>query len=225
MPDLLLEILSEEIPARMQAKARDDLRAMVLKGLDEAGVRYGAVETFSTPRRLVLRVADLPDRTPDLSEERKGPRTDAPEKALEGFLRSTGLTVDQLEKRADKKGEVFFAVIEKPGRPVAEEIAGIVPGVIRGFPWPKSMRWGAGDLRWVRPLTSILCLLDSDVVPFEVDGYASGNLTRGSGTAPCHPRPRRARGDHCRCGQAALRGRGCLIDRRPGLATRGWRLG
>ena len=179
MPDLLLEILSEEIPARMQPKARDDLRAMVLKGLDGAGVGYGAVETFSTPRRLVLHVAGLPERTPDLSEERKGPRTDAPEKALEGFLRSTGLTVDQLERRDDKKGEVFFAVIEKPGRPVADALSEIVPGVIRGFPWPKSMRWGTGDLRWVRPLTSILCVLDDQVVPFDVDGYASGNLTRG----------------------------------------------
>jgi len=179
MPDLLLEILSEEIPARMQPKARDDLRAMVLKGLDEAGVSYGTVETFSTPRRLVLRVEGLPARTPDLSEERKGPRTDAPEKALEGFLRSTGLTVDQLERREDKKGEVFFAVIEKPGRPVADALAEIVPGVIRGFPWPKSMRWGTGDLRWVRPLTSILCLLDSEVVAFDVDGHASGNQTRG----------------------------------------------
>ena len=179
MPDLLLEILSEEIPARMQPKARDDLRSLVLKGLDEAGVSYGSVETFSTPRRLVLRVEGLPDRTPDLSEERKGPRTDAPEKALEGFLRSTGLTVGQLERRDDKKGEVFFAVIEKPGRPVADALAEIIPGVIRGFPWPKSMRWGTGDLRWVRPLTSILCLLDSEVVAFDVDGHASGNQTRG----------------------------------------------
>ena len=179
MPDLLLEILSEEIPARMQAKARADLQAMVLKGLDEAGVAHGAAQAFSTPRRLTLHIDGLPARTPDLSEERKGPRTDAPEKALAGFLRSTGLTVDQLERRDDKKGEVFFAVIEKPGRPVAEALAEIVPGVIRGFPWPKSMRWGTGDLRWVRPLTSILCLLDGEVVPFEVDGYASGNQTRG----------------------------------------------
>ncbi len=179
MPDLLLEILSEEIPARMQAKARENLGALVLKGLDEAGVQYGAVETYSTPRRLVLHVVDLPERTPDLSEERKGPRTDAPEKALAGFLRSTGLTVEQLERRADKKGEVFFAVIEKPGRPLSDALAEIIPGVMRGFPWPKSMRWGTGDLRWVRPLTSILCLLDSEVVPFDVDGYASGNQTRG----------------------------------------------
>ena len=179
MPDLLLEILSEEIPARMQPKARDALRAMVLKGLDEAGVAYGEAAAFSTPRRLTLRVAGLPERTPDLKEERKGPRTDAPERALEGFLRSTDLSVDQLERRPDKKGEVFFAVVEKPGRPVAEALAEIVPDTIRNFPWPKSMRWGGGDLRWVRPLTSILCLLDGAVVPFEVDGYASGNETRG----------------------------------------------
>ena len=179
MPDLLFEILSEEIPARMQAKARDDLASLVLKGLSETGVGHGTVSTFSTPRRLVLHITGLPERTPDLSEERKGPRTDAPEKALAGFLRSTGLTVDQLERRADKKGEVFFAVIEKPGRPLPEALVEILPGVIRGFPWPKSMRWGTGDLRWVRPLTSILCLLDREVVAFEVDGYASGNLTRG----------------------------------------------
>ncbi len=179
MPDLLLEILSEEIPARMQAKARDDLRGMVLKGLDAAGIGYGALETFSTPRRLVLHVAGLPERTPDLNEERKGPRTDAPEKALEGFLRSTGLSVDQLERRADKKGEVFFAVIQKPGRPVADALGEIIPEIMRSFPWPKSMRWGTGDLRWVRPLTSILCLLDDAVVPFDVDGYASATLTRG----------------------------------------------
>ena len=179
MPDLLLEILSEEIPARMQPKARDDLRALILKGFDEAGIAHDAAEAYSTPRRLTLHVSGLPERTPDLREERKGPRTDAPEKALAGFLRSTGLSADQLERRPDKKGEVFFAVIERPGRSVSDAVADIVPGVIRGFPWPKSMRWGSGELRWVRPITSILCLLDEAVVPFEVDGYSSGNETRG----------------------------------------------
>ncbi len=179
MPDLLLEILSEEIPARMQAKARENLRDAILKGLKAAGVSHGEATAYSTPRRLTLHITGLPDRTPDLNEERKGPRTDAPEKALEGFLRSTGLTKDQLEVRADKKSDVYFAVISKPGVPVSDAIAALVPEVITGFPWPKSMRWGSGDMRWVRPLTSILCLLDDAVVPFEVGGYASGNETRG----------------------------------------------
>ena len=179
MPDLLLELLSEEIPARMQKKAREDLAALIGKGLKEAGVTHDAVSTFSTPRRLTLRIEGLPERTPDISEERKGPRTDAPEKALEGFLRSTGLSKEQLEVRDDKKGEVYFAKIEKPGEPLADLIARIVPEVIRGFPWPKSMRWGSSDLRWVRPLTSILCLLDDKSVPFEIESYVSGNETRG----------------------------------------------
>ena len=179
MPDLLLELLSEEIPARMQAEARETLQSRVLKGLEEAGVSWEGAEAHSTPRRLTLHITGLPERTPDRSEERKGPRTDAPEKALEGFLRSTGLTRDQLEARPDKKGEVFFAVMHKPGIPVADAVGALVPEVIRSFPWPKSMRWGDGDLRWVRPLTSILCLFDGKVVPFDVDGFAAGNETRG----------------------------------------------
>lgn len=179
MPNLLLELLSEEIPARMQARARDDLRGLITKGLAAAGVAHGEAKAYSTPRRLTLHIADLPERTPDISEERKGPRTDAPEKALEGFLRSTGLTRDQLEIRDEKKGQVFFAKIEKPGEAVADLVARLVPEVVRSFPWPKSMRWGSGDLRWVRPLSSILCLLDEAIVPFDIDGYISGNTTRG----------------------------------------------
>ncbi len=179
MPDLLLELLSEEIPARMQENARNTLRDMVTKGLKDAGVTHGTATAHSTPRRLTLHIEGLPDRTPDLEDERKGPRTDAPEKALEGFLRSTGLSKDELEVRPDKKGDVYFAVIRKPGIPVADAIGTLIPEVIRSFPWPKSMRWGSSDLRWVRPLTSILCLLDDAVVPIEIEGFASSNETRG----------------------------------------------
>ncbi len=179
MPDLLLEILSEEIPARMQSAARDTLRDMVTKGLKDAGIGHGAPEVHSTPRRLTLHIPGLPARTPDIEDERKGPRTDAPEKALEGFLRSTGLTKDALDIRPDKKGDVYFAVIRKPGVATADAIAALIPDVIRNFPWPKSMRWGSSDLRWVRPLTSILCLLDDEVVPVGIEGYTAGNQTRG----------------------------------------------
>lgn len=179
MPDLLLELLSEEIPARMQADARITLRDMVAKGLKDAGIGHGAPVVHSTPRRLTLHIPGLPARTPDIEDERKGPRTDAPEKAIEGFLRSTGLSKDDLEVRPDRKGEVYFAVIRRPGVDTAEAIAALVPEVIRDFPWPKSMRWGTSDLRWVRPLSSILCLLDDAVVPVEIEGYRAGNETRG----------------------------------------------
>ena len=183
MPDLLLELFSEEIPARMQAKARDDLRRLVTDGLVEAGLTYAGAGTFSTPRRLVLTVQGLTGESRPVREERKGPRADAPEAALEGFLRSTGLTRDQLELRDEKKGQVFFAVVEKPGRPAAAIVAEVVESTIRSFPWPKSMRWGSGSLRWVRPLHSILCLLNdesgAEVVPLEVDGIVAANTTAG----------------------------------------------
>ncbi len=179
MPDLLLELLSEEIPARMQPGAREALRERVTKGLKDAGIVHGEAVVHSTPRRLTLHVAGLPGRTPDIEDERKGPRVDAPEKALEGFLRSTGLSKDELEVRPDKKGDVYFAVIRRPGIATADAVAALVPEVIRSFPWPKSMRWGNGDLRWVRPLTSILCLLDDAVVPVEIDGFRAGDETRG----------------------------------------------
>ncbi|MEM9210283.1 MAG: glycine--tRNA ligase subunit beta [Pseudomonadota bacterium] len=181
--DLLLELFSEEIPARMQAKACDDLKRLVTDGLVERGITYASAGTFATPRRLTLVVEDVLERSPDLKEERKGPRADAPEKALEGFLRSTGLTKDQLELRDDKKGQTYFAMIEKPGRPASEVIAETIPEVVLNFPWPKSMRWGSGDLRWVRPLRSILCILTNEegaeVVPFEVAGFKPGDLTYG----------------------------------------------
>ncbi|MEY4982335.1 MAG: hypothetical protein RIR62_601, partial [Pseudomonadota bacterium] len=183
MPDLLIELFSEEIPARMQAKAREDLKKIVTDGLVEAGLTYASAGAFSTPRRLVLAVEGLTAESRPVREERKGPRTDAPEAALEGFLRSTGLTKDRLEIRDDKKAQVWFAVIEKPGRPAAEIVAGVLEGAIRNFPWPKSMRWGSGSLRWVRPLQSILCLLSdeagSSIVPLDVDGIRAGNTTEG----------------------------------------------
>ncbi|CUH61092.1 glycine--tRNA ligase subunit beta [Thalassobacter stenotrophicus] len=183
MPDLLLELFSEEIPARMQARAAADLQKRVTDGLVEAGLTYSGAVAHVTPRRLVLSVNGLTAESPNTREERKGPRVDAPEKALEGFLRSTGLAKDQLEARDDKKGQVWFAVIEKPGRPAAEIIAELVPDVVRNFPWPKSMRWGAGSLRWVRPLHTILCILTdeagAEVVPFSVDTITSGDTTRG----------------------------------------------
>lgn len=183
MPDLLIELFSEEIPARMQPRAREDLKRLITDGLVEAGLTYASAGAFSTPRRLALTVEGLTAHSPTTREERKGPRTDAPEAALQGFLRSTGLTREQLEARDDKKGQVWFAVIEKPGRPAAAIVAEVLEAAIRGFPWPKSMRWGAGPLRWVRPLHSILCILTdeagAEIVPLTVEGITAGNRTRG----------------------------------------------
>ncbi|MCV6596954.1 MAG: glycine--tRNA ligase subunit beta [Mangrovicoccus sp.] len=183
MPDLLIELFSEEIPARMQGKAADDLRRLITDGLRAAGLTFEGAASFATPRRLALTVQGLSVESPTVREERKGPRADAPEKALAGFLRSTGLTQDQLELRDDKKGQVYFATIEKPGRSADAIIAELLPQVIETFPWPKSMRWGAGSLRWVRPLHSILCILTDDagarVVPMEVGGIPSGDHTSG----------------------------------------------
>ncbi len=183
MPDLLIELFSEEIPARMQRKAAEDLKRLVTDGLVDAGLTYAGARAFSTPRRLALTVQGLTAESPTTREERKGPRADAPAQAIEGFLRSTGLTREQLEERADKKGAVLFAVIEKPGRKAPEIVAEVLDATIRNFPWPKSMRWGAGSLRWVRPLHSILCLFSdeagAEVVPLSVDGIAAGNVTRG----------------------------------------------
>ncbi len=183
MADLLIELFSEEIPARMQARAREDLKTLVTNGLVEAGLTYASAGAFSTPRRLVLSIDGLSGESRAVREERKGPRTDAPAAALDGFLRATGLTKDQLEIRDDKKAQVYFAVIEKPGRAAPVIIAEVLESVIRAFPWPKSMRWGSGNLRWVRPLHSILCLLSdeggAEVVPMQVDGIVAGNSTEG----------------------------------------------
>ncbi len=183
MSDLLIELFSEEIPARMQARARDDLKTMLTNGLVEAGLSYASAGAFSTPRRLTLCVADLTAESRPVREERKGPNTTAPTAAIEGFLRATGLTLDQLERRADKKGEAYFAVLTRPGRTAEAIVAEVLDATIRTFPWPKSMRWGSGSLRWVRPLKSILCLLSDEagpqVVPLSVDGIAAGNTTQG----------------------------------------------
>lgn len=183
MSDLLIEFFSEEIPARMQARAAADLQKLVTNGLVEAGLTYAYAAAFHTSRRLTLTVGGLLGESPTQREERKGPRTDAPDKALEGFLRSTGLNKDQLEARDEKKGQVWFAVIERPGRAVAEIVAEVLDHTIRNFPWPKSMRWAAGTLRWVRPLHSILCLLSDEdgaqVVPLTVEGLTAGNTTAG----------------------------------------------
>ncbi len=183
MPDLLVELFSEEIPARMQARARDDLKRLMTDGLVEAGLTYAGAHALSTPRRLVLAVEGLAEASRTVREERKGPAVGAPEAAVQGFLRSTGLTLDRLEVRDDKKGQAYFAVIEKPGRQAVAIVAEVLEATIRNFPWPKSMRWGSGSLRWVRPLHSILCLLTdahgAEVVALEVDGISAGNRTRG----------------------------------------------
>jgi len=179
MADLLLELFSEEIPARMQKRASEDLQKLVTDALAKEEVFGEGARAFATPRRLTLAISGLPARQQDRKEERKGPRVGAPEKAMEGFLKSTGLALDQCEIREDKKGEYYVAVIEKTGRGTDELIAEIVPDVIRNFPWPKSMRWGTGSLRWVRPLHSIVCTLDGEVVPFEIDDIKSGDVTYG----------------------------------------------
>ena len=183
MPDLLIELFSEEIPARMQGKAASDLQKLVTDGLVEAGLTYKSAAAFSTPRRLTLSVEDLLAESKPVREERKGPKVGAPDQAIDGFLRGAGVTRDDLEIRDDKKGQVYFAVIKKPGRMAADIIAEILEKSIRNFPWPKSMRWGTGTLKWVRPLHSVLCILTgeagAEVVPFNSDGITSGNTTRG----------------------------------------------
>ncbi len=184
MPDLLIELFSEEIPARMQARAAEDLQARVTNGLVEAGLTYAGAAAFSTPRRLTLTVQGLSAASPTLREERKGPRADAPEKAIEGFLRGAGVTRDQLELRDEKKGQVYFATVVKEGRNADVIVAEVLEDVIRHFPWPKSMRWGSGALRWVRPLHSILCILSDEsgetrIVDLDVDGIKAGNTTEG----------------------------------------------
>jgi glycyl-tRNA synthetase beta chain len=203
MPDLLLELFSEEIPARMQRQAAEDLRRLVTDGLVAAGLTYEGAKAFATPRRLALAMQGLTARSAEVREERKGPRVGAPQKALEGFLRSAGLaSIDEAQIQTDpKKGDFYVVTVTRPGRAAEEIIAGLVPDVIRGFPWPKSMRWGkrsapenspfaegeaegTASLRWVRPLRSILCTFGPEteepiIVPVEVAGIAAGDVTYG----------------------------------------------
>ncbi len=155
MSELLLELFSEEIPARMQKRGGEDLVRLVTDALKAAGVEGKNARAYTTPRRLALVIDDLPEKTPDVKEERKGPKVGAPEKAIEGFLRAAGLSsIDEASVQEDKKGAFYVAVTEKKGRATADVVAEIVPAVVRAFPWPKSMRWGSGTLRWVRPLHS-----------------------------------------------------------------------
>ena len=178
--ELLLELFSEEIPARMQKRAGEDLVRLVTDALKAAGVEGRNARAYTTPQRLALVIDGLPEKTPDVKEERKGPKVGAPDQAIQGFLRAAGLAnIGEATVQEDKKGAFYVAVTEKKGRATADLVAEIVPAVVRAFPWPKSMRWGRGTLRWVRPLHSILCVLGGKVVPFEVDGIKSGDRTRG----------------------------------------------
>jgi glycyl-tRNA synthetase beta chain len=190
MPDLLLELFSEEIPARMQARAAEDLRKLVTDRLVAAGLVYEGAKAFATPRRLALAVQGVPVRQPDVREEKKGPRVGAPEGAIQGFLRAAGLkSIGEAKIQPDKKGDFYVAVIEKRGRPAIDVIGEIMPEVVKTFPWPKAMRWGEqsarpGALGWVRPLHSIVATFgpeteDPDIVKFAVDGIAAGDETRG----------------------------------------------
>src|SRR6201985_1554558 len=191
MPDLLFELFSEEIPARVQAKAAEDLRRMVTDKLVAEGLVYEGAKAFATPRRLALTVHGIPARQADLKEERKGPRVGGPEAAIAGFLKATGLSsIEEAKIQTDpKKGDFYIALIEKPGRATIDVLADILPVIIRTFPWPKSMRWGersakSGSLSWVRPLHSIVATFgleteEPDVVKFSVDGIETGQATYG----------------------------------------------
>ncbi len=179
MPDLLLELLSEEIPARMQSQAAKDLERLIAGALTDRRLLFEGARAFSGPRRLSLVVTGLPVKQPDVSEEKKGPRVGAPEKAIEGFLRSAGVMLNQCEKREDTKGAFYVAVIDRKGRETAELLSELLPAEIGKLSWPKSMRWGSGRFRWVRPLRKIIATFDGEVVPFEIAGVASGNNTNG----------------------------------------------
>lgn len=185
MPELLLELFSEEIPARMQKKASEDLKKMITDGLVAAGLHYEGATAYATPRRLTLHVVGVPAKGADVREEKKGPRVGAPDQAIQGFLKGAGIaSLDQATVVSDKKGDYYVAETVKPGRKAIDVLAELVPATIRAFPWPKSQRWGTGTLRWVRPLHSIVCTFGTDleepeIVPFEVDGIRAGNITRG----------------------------------------------
>lgn len=185
MPDLLLELFSEEIPARMQRQAAENLKKLVTDALVNGGLVYEGAKAFVTPRRLALSIHGLPAKQPDLKEEKKGPRVGAPDGAIQGFLKAAGLaSISEAKVQHDKKGDFYIAVTEKKGRATQDVIAELIPSIVRSFPWPKSMRWGSGSLVWVRPLHSIICTFgpeteEPEVVRFEIDGIKSGNTTRG----------------------------------------------
>lgn len=179
MSDLLLELFSEEIPARMQSGAAKELERLVVGALSDRGLLFESAKSFAGPRRLTLALGGLPGKQPDTSEERKGPRVGAPERAVEGFLRSAGITLDQCTIQSDGKGEFYVAVIPRAGRRTEEVLAEVLPDTLGKLPWPKSMRWTVEPVRWVRPLRRIICTLDGEVVPFVFAGVSSGNTTFG----------------------------------------------
>lgn len=179
MAELLLELFSEEIPARMQARAADDLKGLLVEALTANGLTHETAQAHSTPRRLTVVISGIPEAQEDVREERRGPRADAPEKAIEGFLKGAGVSRDQVEEREMPKGTFLFAVIERKGQATAEVLPGLVEGAIAKLPWPKSMRWGDRPERWVRPLHSILCLFGGTTVPVSFGPVTSGNTTRG----------------------------------------------
>jgi glycyl-tRNA synthetase beta chain len=185
MPDLLLELFSEEIPARMQRQAAENLKKLVTDALVNGGLVYEGAKAFVTPRRLALSIHGLPAKQPDLKEEKKGPRVGAPDGAIQGFLKAAGLkSISEAKVQNDKKGDFYIAIAEKKGRATQEVIAELIPSIVRSFPWPKYMRWGSGQLIWVRPLHSIICTFgpeteEPEVVQFDIDGVKSGNTTLG----------------------------------------------
>jgi len=179
MPDLLLELFSEEIPARMQGQGAKDLERLVVGALSDRGLLFEGARAFAGPRRLTLAIAGLPAKQADVSEERKGPRIGAPEKAIEGFLKSAGVSLDKCETRSDAKGDFYVAMIHRKGRPTGEVLAEILPEAIAKLPWPKSMHWGDGSFRWVRPLHGIVATFDGEVVSFEIAGVISNHTTWG----------------------------------------------
>ena len=183
MPDLLIELLSEEIPARMQRKACSDLNKLFTNGITELGLTYKSSATFSTPRRLTLVLENVSSKSISRVEEKRGPRTDAPEVAIQGFLKNVGLELTQLEVRKEKKGEFYFASLRTEGRKADDIISVVLEEIVRNFPWPKSMRWGQNSLKWVRPLHSIICILydesGSNVVDMNIEGISSGDKTVG----------------------------------------------
>ena len=179
MAELLFEIFCEEIPARMQVRAGQDLAKGLSDGLKKAGLTLDAAQTFTGPRRLVF-TADIPAKSPDVNEERKGPRVGAPEQALAGFMKAAGISdISEAEIKSDKKGDFYVAIKSSKGRPTSEILMELIPSVMNNFPWPKSMKSGTSSFKWVRPLQSMICLLGGDIVPVSAGGISASNSTEG----------------------------------------------